>query len=244
MFNFNIWSILNELQKNIFDNIKNFITEKWPDIFWALVIIFIWFFISILIYKFIIFIFKKFNIIALIDKLDIEFEDEEKDKEDWTKNKKRKFSEVFWNKFEIDKIVAKASSYYVFLVFFRWSVTKFTNEVETFLDDLLSYLPSLFIGVVVLFFGIRFANFIHDVIYHSLNLAKQKTLSKVLAVWWKIIILFFTLIVVLNYTKLVDKTIINTILTGFIAMLTLAWGLAFGLWGKDIAREILESFRK
>jgi hypothetical protein len=49
---------------------------------------------------------------------------------------------------------------------------------------------------------------------------------------------------VLNYTKVVDEFIINTILVGFISMTTIAWGLAFGLGGKDIAREILESFRK
>jgi small-conductance mechanosensitive channel len=77
-----------------------------------------------------------------------------------------------------------------------------------------------------------------------MNITKQKTISKVLAMWAKIIILFFTLIVVLNYTKLVDQVIINTILTWFIAMLTLAGGLAFGLWWKDIAKEILEGFKK
>lgn len=247
MINLSIKENILKIEQKIFWNIENFIVEKWPDIFWAIVILIIWFFISLLIYKFIIFLFKKFKIIELIDKLDIEFEDDEKkDLKNESKNKipKKKFSEVFWNKIKIDRVVAKASSYYVFLLFFRWSVTKFTNEVETFLDDLLSYLPNLFIWIFVLFFGIRFANFIYDVVYHSMNLTKQKTLSKVLAIWSKMIILFFTLIVVLNYTKLVDQVIINTILTWFIAMLTIAWGLAFWLWWKDIAKEILESFRK
>ena len=35
-----------------------------------------------------------------------------------------------------------------------------------------------------------------------------------------------------------------TLLNGFIAMLAIAWWLAFGLGWKDVAREILESFRK
>jgi RimJ/RimL family protein N-acetyltransferase len=55
--------------------------------------------------------------------------------------------------------------------------------------------------------------------------------------------LFFTLMVVLNKIG-IDSTIINTVLIWFISMLTIAWWLAFGLWGKDIAKEILESFRK
>ena len=107
---------------------------------------------------------------------------------------------------------------------------------------MLDYLPSLFIGVIIWFFGIRFANFIYDIVYHALNLTKQKT-AKIIASWAKIVILFFTLMVVLNKIW-IDSSVVNTVLTWFIAMLTIAWGLAFGLWGKDIAREILESFRK
>ncbi len=234
-----------KIKDQIFWGMQDFLIEKWPDIFWSIIILIIWFIISLFIYRFVVFLFKKFKIMELIDKFSIEFETDDSSKQN-VKNKKtkKKFSEVFGKKIKIDQVVGKAFSYYVFLLFFRWSVTKFTNEVETFLDDLLNYLPSLFIWIIVLFFGIRFANFIHDIIYHSMNIAKQESLSKVLAVWAKVIILFFTLIVVLNYTKLVDQTIIDTILTWFIAMLTIAWGLAFGLWWKDIAKEILESFKK
>jgi cellulose synthase/poly-beta-1,6-N-acetylglucosamine synthase-like glycosyltransferase len=96
---------------------------------------------------------------------------------------------------------------------------------------------------LIWFFGIRFANFIYDVIYHTLALTKAKT-SKIIAYSGKIIILFFTLMLFLDYTKIVSDFIINTILIGFVSMLSLAWWLAFGLWGKEIAQEILESFRK
>jgi hypothetical protein len=42
----------------------------------------------------------------------------------------------------------------------------------------------------------------------------------------------------------IAEQITQTILTWFIGMLALAWWLAFGLWGRDVAKEILESFRK
>ncbi len=239
MFSLGISDVLKKLQENIFWNIEVFIIEKWPDIFWALIILIIWFFSAILIYKLIIYLFKRFNIINLIDKLDIDFWSNE----EWWKKKKKKFSETLWKKFKIDKIVAKASTYYIFLIFFRWSIFKlWITEVEQFLKQLINYLPNLFIWVAVLFFGIRFADFIYDIVYHSLNISKQKT-AKIIASGWKIIILFFTLMVVLNQIG-IDTQIINTILTWFIAMLTLAWGLAFGLGWKDIAKEILESFKK
>jgi hypothetical protein len=240
MFNLRIWEIISKLQENIFGNIESFIVEKWPDVFWALIILLIWFFTSIIVYRFIIYLFKKFKILELINKLDIDFWDiSEENKQE----SKKKLWDVLWKKIQIDKVVAKASSYYIFLLFFRWSIYKVgITEVEQFLKQLIEYLPNLFIWVVVGYFWIRFANFIYDVIYHSLSITKQKT-AKIIASWWKIIILFFTLMVVLNKIW-IDTQIINTILTWFIAMLTIAWGLAFGLWWKDIAKEILESFRK
>jgi len=74
---------------------------------------------------------------------------------------------------------------------------------------------------VIGFFGIRFANFMYDVVYNTLELTKQKT-SSIIAMGAKIIVLFFTIMLVLNYTQIVDIFIINTILIGFISMLTLA----------------------
>jgi len=50
--------------------------------------------------------------------------------------------------------------------------------------------------------------------------------------------------IMLNYIKIVDEFIINALFIGFITTLTIALGLAFGFGGKDIAREILEGFRK
>jgi hypothetical protein len=60
----------------------------------------------------------------------------------------------------------------------------------------------------------------------------------------KVIIMFFTLMIMLNYIQVVDQFIINALFLGFIATLTISLGLSFGLGGKEIAKEILESFRK
>ncbi len=147
-------------------------------------------------------------------------------------------------KVRYDKMIAKATSYYLFLLFFRWAVIIVEiTEVEIFLQDLIAYLPSLFIGITIGFFGLRFANSVHDIIYQALELTKEKT-SKIIATWAKIIIMFFTLMIMLNYIKIVDQFIINALFLGFITTLTIALGLSFGLGGRDIAKQILESFRK
>lgn len=239
MFEFDIDKIINNLYVSIIGNIELYI----PKIIWALIIILIWVIISIWIYKLIIYLFKKFNVIALIDKLNVKFDNNiDRDKESEIKIKKI-IKPKFSDKIKIDVITAKAISYYVFLVFFRLSIVVIgIKEIEMFLWELLTYLPSLFIAVVIWFFWVRFANFIYDIVYHTLDLSRQKT-AKIIASWAKVIILFFTLMVVLDKIGIATE-ITNTILIWFISMLSIAWGLAFWLWWKDIAHEILESFRK
>jgi len=94
------------------------------------------------------------------------------------------------------------------------------------MNDLISYLPSLFVGIMIGYFGLRFANSMHDIIYQALELTKDKT-SKIIATGAKIIIMFFTLMIMLNYIKIVDEFIINSLFLGFITTMTIAFGISF-----------------
>lgn len=221
----------------------NRIEYFWPKVIWALLVIIIWIFISIISYKFILYLFKRFKIIELIDKLDIDFEDWKNDNRNEQNQKKQKFSDVIAKKIEIDKVVWKAIAYYLFLVFFRISIKIiWIDEIEEFMWDLLRYLPSLFIAFIIWFFWLRFANFIYDIVYHTLEITKQKT-AKIIASWAKVLILFFTLMAVLSKIWIAEE-ITYTILIWFISMLSIAWWLAFWLGWREVAKEILESFRK
>ena len=195
----------------------------------------IWFLIAFIVYKRIMYLFKKFKIVAIIDRITMisMYKDQKKEVE------VKKISDNI----KIDVITAKSMSYYIFLLFFRYSIVIiWITDVEVFLDKLINYLPSLFIWVIVWFFGIRFANFVYDLIYYPLDLSNQKN-AEIIAMWWKIIILFFTMMVVLSQIW-IWTDITNIILIWFVWMLSLAWWLAFWLWWKDIARDILESFKE
>lgn len=218
----------------------------WAKWLKALMILLIGVIISYGIYRATLYVFWKFGIIDFINKLwdwfeenttkmvDKNLDDNEAKEKQTEKSKKVRY----------DRIMAKAFSYYVFLLFFRWAIVVIgINEIEKFMQDLLAYLPSLFVWVVIGFFGVRFANSVHDIIYQALELTKDKT-SKIIAMWAKVIIMFFTLMIMLNYIQIVDEFIINALFLGFITTLTISLGLSFGLGWKDIAREILESFRK
>lgn len=217
-----------------------------PKIIAASLILIIGWFVSYGLYRLVIYIFHRLKILDFIDRLWEGFEEHTSsivDKNTNT-NPEKLHKEEKKKKVRYDRISAKAISYYVFLLFFRWAIIIIgITEVERFMQDLINYLPSLFVGIMIGFFGMRFANSVHDIIYQTMELTKQET-SKIIAMGAKIIIMFFTLMIMLNYIKIVDEFIINALFLGFITTLTIWVGLAFGLWGRDIAREILESFRK
>ncbi|MBW7954192.1 hypothetical protein H3C61_00030 [Candidatus Gracilibacteria bacterium] len=243
-----IFDIENSLDVIYVDIIRKIETFG-PKIIGGLIIFIIGGIISILLYKFLIFFFKKIKLNQIIDRLKVSFDEEQLSSKEESNKKIKNIKNIaktnrFTDKIKVDDVVAKSASYYILVVFLRLSIGFIgIYEIEDFLKDVTDYLPNLFVGVLIGFFGIRFANFIYDVVYHTLSISKEKT-ANIIAEGARIIILFFTLMVFLEYTKIVSMFIINTILIGFISMLALAGGLAFGIGGKEIAREILESFKK
>ena len=236
-----IQDLIKQLQANVvnwlYQEVINFAATYIPKFLWAVVVFLFGVLIAVWIYKITIYLFKKFKIIDKIDKLTmISIYKDEKEKA-W----KTEFKKISDN-IKIDVITAKSMSYYVVLLFFRLSIVIiWIKEVENFLNSLIQYLPSLFIWVAVWFFWIRFASFVYDMIYYPLDLSWQKN-AEVIAMGWKIIILFFTLMVVLTQVWIASE-ITQIILIWFIAMLSLAGWLAFGLGWKELAKEILESFK-
>lgn len=237
MFMKQIDIFFNNLSQSIIESVNYY----WPKVLWALFLILLGIIAWVIIFKSVKVAFKKFKIIDLIDRLTPDYKDiaQTQNLDDAKQTKKLKFTQ----KVKVDEIVAKAWAYYIFLVFFRYAIVVIgINEVEKFMDELLAYLPSLFIAVIIGFFGYRFSNLVHDITFHTLKLTKQKT-AKIIASWAKMIVLFFTLMVVLDKVGIATN-IIEIILTGFVAMVTLAGWIAFGLWWKEVAQEILESFKK
>lgn len=201
-----------------------------------------WFILAFLLYKFIMHLFVKFNLLDLINKIEAKLSN---GVQEWfTKEKNKKTTpKAITEKFKINEIVAKSISYYVFLLFFRMAITQYwVDDIETFMDELIRYLPKIFIWVMIWYLGIRFAKFVHDIILYAFGIKTRDT-AKIVATGSRWIIIFFTVMAVLDQVGIATE-ITTTILNGFIAMLALAWWLAFGLWGKGVAREILESFKK
>lgn len=119
-----------------------------------------------------------------------------------------------------------------------WGLSRATSVV----NEILFYLPNVVVAVVIAFVGILASNLTADLVRHSVK-TMGSTASNGLAVFTRSTIMFFTVLVVLNQLG-VAQDLIRILFTGIVAMLSLAGGLAFGLGGKDSAKEILDELRR
>lgn len=119
-----------------------------------------------------------------------------------------------------------------------WGLSRATSVV----NEILFYLPNVVVAVVIAFVGILASNLTSDLVRHSVK-TMGSTASNSLAVFTRGTIVFFTVLVVLNQLG-VAQDLIRILFTGIVVMLSLAGGLAFGLGGKDMAKEILDELKK
>lgn len=117
------------------------------------------------------------------------------------------------------------------------------QEFSAFLrEGVLGYIPSIVKAVLIMLATVVLANFLKRVTTASVMSAKLHAAHFLgTLTWWAIVVFgFLTALVQLN----VAPAVINSLLTGFIAMLALAGGLAFGLGGKEYAAHLLSKLRE
>lgn len=119
-----------------------------------------------------------------------------------------------------------------------WGLSRATDV----LNQLLLYIPNVIVAVVIGFVGIVISNLSSDLVRQSVKSAGDSASSS-LAVFTRSTITFFTILVMLNQLG-VAQDLIRIFFTGLVTMLALAGGLAFGLGGKDHARELLDELKK
>lgn len=119
-----------------------------------------------------------------------------------------------------------------------WGLT----NVTTVLNQLLFYLPNVLVAVVIGFIGLIFANLVADLVKQSVKTAGSKAANSLSALA-RYSIIFFTALVVFSQLG-IAQDLIRILFTGIVAMLAIGGGLAFGLGGQTMAKDLLEKVKK
>ncbi len=110
-------------------------------------------------------------------------------------------------------------------------------SLSNFLREILLYIPNVIVAVLVMLATVVIANLLRKVVgasvrgarLHAANFLSQLT-------WWAVVVFgFLTALTQLG----IAVAIIQSLITGFVAMLAIAGGLAFGLGGKDYAQHLI-----
>jgi small-conductance mechanosensitive channel len=116
------------------------------------------------------------------------------------------------------------------------------KEFAGFLKQIILWLPNLIVAVAIFVVAVIVAEFLEKIIKASV---KKMEISYVgfFGGLVKLAIYIFAGLAIL-YQLGVAKEIVNALIFGIIATLSLALGLAFGLGGKDAAAKLIEEIKK
>jgi len=134
--------------------------------------------------------------------------------------------------------------YWFFVIVFLLAASDILGfySLSGFLHETLLYVPNVIVAVLIMLAAVIVANFLKKLVSASVKGAKLHA-SKFLGslTWWAVVIFgFFASLTQLG----VAVSIINALVTGFVAMLALAGGIAFGLGGKEYAASLVNKLKE
>jgi len=116
------------------------------------------------------------------------------------------------------------------------------GQVNIFLQEVLAYMPSVIIAALILVAAAVIANAVQKVVSGSARGAGLPSAGFLggIAKW---AIWIFAILAAL-YQLGIAGPFVQTLFTGFVAMIVIAGGLAFGLGGRDVAARYIEKLRE
>jgi hypothetical protein len=139
-------------------------------------------------------------------------------------------------------IAQGVKGYLIFLFFIEATKIAQLTQIAEFLTKVINYVPEVIVAIFIMLIGMKIGNTTQMLISTSLNFAKTNT-ANVLGIIAKGTVITFAVLAALAELNIAE-ILIQTLFIGFVAMISVAGGLAFGLGGKDMVSELLSAIRK
>lgn len=140
-------------------------------------------------------------------------------------------------------ILAEIVRWFVIIVFLIPAVKVWgVPEATSVLNQIILYIPQVFVATIFALVGLVVANLAHDVILASVHSISPETARVVATIAKWAIVVFVTFGVLIQLGVAAD--LIRILFTGIIAMMAVAGGIAFGLGGQGSAKDVLEALKR
>lgn len=152
-------------------------------------------------------------------------------------------NKVFTEKVEVVELLGDLAKWIVVIVFLLPALQILDlTQVNSLVSDVVAYLPNVVAAVAILTIGTVVADLFSRVVESTARTVGTKTAAVGADVArWSVVV--FAVLVALAQLG-IAVAIINTIITGLVAALAIAGGLAFGLGGQDAAKDVIARVRK
>lgn len=152
-------------------------------------------------------------------------------------------NKVFPEKLELAELLGDLAKWIVMIVFLLPALEILDlSQINELVAQVVAYLPNVIVAVVIVIVGAVVADLISRVVESAASTigAKTAAVAADVARWSVVVFAFLAALMQLG----IAVAIINNLVVGFVAMVAIAGGLAFGLGGQDAAREVIERLKK
>ena len=168
--------------------------------------------------------------------------------------KKLKFDKIFertkWQdalekadfKVSVSYFIGELTQWILMIVFLLASVEILGSyQLAVFLNKIINWLPNLIVAVSIFVITVIIAEFARKIVravVEKAGIAHAKFVASIVqaSIW---IFAIFAILTQLN----IAKGLVEILFTGIRGLLVISGGIAFGLGGKDLAKDILEGLR-
>ena len=137
-------------------------------------------------------------------------------------------------------ILGRIVYWFIFLIFLVPAVDSLgLTAVSALLGQVVAYIPNVFVAILILFLGTLAATFVADIVRglaSSSRIGNPNVFSNIA----RYAILGFVAIIALEQLN-IGAALLNILFTAIMGAAALAFGLAFGLGGRDAAKRLVES---
>lgn len=139
---------------------------------------------------------------------------------------------------KLEEIVGSVFYWLAMLIVLHTTVTILgLQPLSDLLSKVLNYLPNVISAVLVLFFGTLLAGVVESLVKGSIKSIDGRS-SRVIGKVSSYIVITVTVLAAISELG-IAKEFITILFVGFVAMISVGFGLALGLGGQDVVRKML-----
>jgi len=150
---------------------------------------------------------------------------------------------VFKGNVDLKGLIGEVAQWTIVIVFITQALEILNlSQVNEAVEGVVGYLPSVISAVFTILIGAVVADLIAKIVAETSKTIGAKT-ADVLADVARYSIVIFVIVAALAQLG-IATVMLNTLFTGFVALIVIAGGLSFGLAGQDAAKDMINRARK